>query len=1052
MQFFKTNVNAETELTWRAGPGAEAMLDENAPAHLAGRLILNGKVAYLTLGPAPSSYSRLPSSYGIEVSTQQFHVFELDVEDQESVDWTLMVLEYDKSGARVGTVRYSKNGVFRYRSNENVSRILVAVRADGAGELRLSHIGWKVETDIFERALSASPQPEPPSFHSQYRKELHFDDNKPLAPFTIWPNGSVKISAFDLAPGLYEFDILHRDPVVAAKWSNIAAYISLDKPLEDGMYLPTQTTRQRDKGTLKFPVPVVSRREGRYRQAIQLALLDPQDWVVVELDLGMDRLINVDRATIRSVKPPSIAAPDGSLFAERVANYLKQVDDPESIENIVYADISLNVADGSSIWLSSVLSMLTRRGRCLLISKYDVASDIILSNVRHRERLEILQPSSVRHRKPFIPRDAIELLRRLDERLPNLRNVVVRGSAVTGELFKTRRFKERGFPYLTDFYEADEDGVTFPRAKIETVRRAATHAKALLVQNRQIEHVLQQIADRKFDKCLLPPAIPDDDPSEIFQAIPSQGRVRIGYAGKVNPRWGVTELLDWAERLKERGVDVELTIVSNKISESAGKLHVPGFRQNIRDRIEKLGALLLTDLNRQQSMAMMNAMDYVWCWRPSTLEDNTLELSTKLLEMVALDARCIAYPNAINCEVLGKTYPFFARDFDDFATIVNENRPAPDHLAKDIVQRFDLNRIGELLWQECLNAKPSKGKNILVAGHGLKFVEPYLSSLKARGHKVRVDQWEWGRPIKLAQSEESLEWADVILCEWGLANAAWYSQHLTPGKKLYVRCHAQEVRDKARRFAAEIDADRVEKFIFVSERIRRRAIELYGWPEEKTVMVPNYLLDDEYRLLSQTRDDTIRLGLVGMIPESKRIDRAFDVLEALIERGENARLFVKGHRPEQMPHMFAPGRIEEMKFYARQYGRLEQNPHLKSRVVFEGWGNDVADWYGHIDYILSPSDHESFHYALADGVLAGCYPLVWPWEDAERVYPPEWIIEDAQAAAERIVADRNLGISDHEEQRHARRKWLVDRYGFRKIFYELDEVLGLTRGPTRTGS
>ncbi len=75
-------------------------------------------------------------------------------------------------------------------------------------------------------------------------------------------------------------------------------------------------------------------------------------------------------------------------------------------------------------------------------------------------------------------------------------------------------------------------------------------------------------------------------------------------------------------------------------------------------------------------------------------------------------------------------------------------------------------------------------------------------------------------------------------------------------------------------------------------------------------------------------------------------------------------------------------------------------------MTFHPEGNDVALFYRIVDHILSPSDYESFHYALADGVLSGCHPLVWPWQGAAAIYDPDWVVGSAEAAADRILAFR----------------------------------------------
>ncbi len=51
----------------------------------------------------------------------------------------------------------------------------------------------------------------------------------------------------------------------------------------------------------------------------------------------------------------------------------------------------------------------------------------------------------------------------------------------------------------------------------------------------------------------------------------------------------------------------------------------------------------------------------------------------------------------------------------------------------------------------------------------------------------------------------------------------------------------------------------------------------------------------------------------------------------------------------------------------------------------------MPEWYAGVDYVLSTSDFESFHFTVADGAAAGCVPVVLPWEGADEIYPRNWI-------------------------------------------------------------
>src|SRR5690606_9815098 len=146
-----------------------------------------------------------------------------------------------------------------------------------------------------------------------------------------------------------------------------------------------------------------------------------------------------------------------------------------------------------------------------------------------------------------------------------------------------------------------------------------------------------------------------------------------------------------------------------------------------------------------------------------------------------------------------------------------------------------------------------------------KFIDPFYSHLKKVGHSVQRDEWEWGQPKSIARTKNQIKTADIIFCEWGLANAVWHSNNKRVGTKLYIRAHLQEINPRARKFGSQIKIDNVDKVIFVQEEVRLEAIRLWNWPKEKTCVIPNFVLSDEYRPMHRENTRKIRLGMVGII-------------------------------------------------------------------------------------------------------------------------------------------------------------------------------------------
>ncbi|QQF01591.1 glycosyltransferase [Sinorhizobium meliloti] len=863
---------------------------------------------------------------------------------------------------------------------------------------------------------------------------------KPIASFVVWPKKRRRIYFANVPRGEVTFEIQHRDTFIAdERKSIICRFGFITGTKRDGAIKDFGLPRGSD-GRLFAYLGGGKKVGNRYLQAAKITIPKFQKWMYVELDVPAERLVNLEK--VRLYTRPNV----GLDVHARVSRWVENNPVSTSPAFVLYADIDVNVVDGSSVWLSSLASILCHLGQCILVSKKDPISDIILSNVERRENLLIISPADFdMGGKTLDVQQATGVIRALDDLLPNVRYVVLRGTDAAAELSSTRQFRGRSIVYLTDFYKVTDEGITITAERKAQAKLITSQAAAILTQTSAIATKLREIAPFPFNQSNLPPVIPDNLPEVSGRWLTrTDGQIHIGYAGKINPEWGIVELLDWTKRARSEGFDVVLHIVANKISEAAGGKVQSGFRSDVLTQIEALKAQHHQSLNREQSMQLMSRMDYVWCWRPASLEDHTLELSTKLVEMAASGARCLCYPNDINRSTLASDYPYFVRNYDDLRELLPETTSPSPAIGERIRRSHSLTAVRDRLEREVFRSMSiSQPRRICFAGHDMKFIHPYLSYLKSIGHEIVHDAWEWGKAIDLDRTKRQQGWADTVFCEWGLANAVWHSQNRSEGKSVFIRVHLQEINDKARRFGPQINIDNVERVIFVSRRVRDQAVKMFGWPVAKTTVIPNFVLTDDYRYVRKSFEGQIKLGMVGIVPQRKRLDRAIDLLAELVRRGHDASLHIKGPRPETLDFMHGPGRRAELDYYYELYRRLENDGKLADRVTFYQWGNDVASWYQNVNHILSPSDFESFHYALADGVLSGCHPLVWPWEEAPDLYASKWVITDTASAASRIETFRQLSNSEQETELEQNRLLVAGKYGNEHIFPRLNEAIGI---------
>lgn len=284
--------------------------------------------------------------------------------------------------------------------------------------------------------------------------------------------------------------------------------------------------------------------------------------------------------------------------------------------------------------------------------------------------------------------------------------------------------------------------------------------------------------------------------------------------------------------------------------------------------------------------------------------------------------------------------------------------------------------------------------NVLIAGHDLKFIKFYIDYLEKSDHEVRVDQWENHVVHNIKKSFSLLEWADVIFCEWGLGNTIFYSKNKRSNQRLIVRLHRQELETS---YLSQAKISKIDCFIAVSPYIYEEFTRIFHLPREKMHLVYNNV--DLSKLYNKNKTDRkYHIGMVGYLPKLKRMDLALDIFEKVYNQDSRYILHFKGKKPDELRWLM---RIEEEReYYESQFKRIEESP-WKENVIFEPFG-DVVDFYNRMEFILSTSDVESFHLAVAEGMACGSVPIITNWEGSSTIYPSEFIINNLESVNDYI--------------------------------------------------
>ncbi len=703
---------------------------------------------------------------------------------------------------------------------------------------------------------------------------------------------------------------------------------------------------------------------------------------------------------------------------------------------VVYGDVNSNVIDGSSIWLMSVSEALASVFDEVHIQLKNFPQNrALLEAVDGFDNIYLHEPKGIAHEAALNTLEATHLVERLTEET-DASAVVVRGAQAAYDFCSNEKISPKLWAYVTD--------LPFPPSKLsptntQRLKHIAQHSHRFFAQTEAARSYWEALGPEAAGKVLLiPPMIPDYafvEESSIQRA--ESKALRIVYAGKLAREWRTLEMLKLPSALKELGIDAYLDVVGAKFNKAKDD---PRWVGKMRSALEEVtsdpesGVTWHGALPRTESIEKIKKADLGFGWRTAEL-DSSLEVSTKALEYSAAGAVPIINETEDHQQLWGDDYPFFVRADDSIDMVAAKIAQGLSHMdlarrsAKQASEYFSMGqararfkeyfeRAGALF-----DVARSQGVNscrVVVASHDLKFMGELMDFLVRNPlFEVRQDQWATLHAHDAEVSQELAEWADVVFCEWAGPSLAWYSNNLPDGTRLISRLHRFELNGPWMR---EVNWENVETLVFVSDWVRTQAIERFGLPREKTMVLPNTvdMLDFDR---PKNANAQFTLGLVGMVPFLKRPDRALDLIEELASIDKRYTLRIKGRMPWEYPHVWNDP--VEKQLYLDFFERIARSEALQAHVAFDPFSADIASWYRGIGYILSPSEIESFHLAPAEGMAARTIPVFWEREGVSEVFGEHAAGWTQETRIERILqnCDRKNFETNGRSARDFAKKW-----------------------------
>ncbi|MEW5701239.1 MAG: glycosyltransferase [Candidatus Zixiibacteriota bacterium] len=326
---------------------------------------------------------------------------------------------------------------------------------------------------------------------------------------------------------------------------------------------------------------------------------------------------------------------------------------------------------------------------------------------------------------------------------------------------------------------------------------------------------------------------------------------------------------------------------------------------------------------------------------------------------------------------------------------------------------------------EPLPVSQVSGRRIMFVTAADTFLRPIVQHL-GRRNDVRVEA-----PRSSPQLAEAMRWADLVWFEWCDAHVVDAS-HQPKTCPIVCRLHSYEAFTD---IPGKVNWRNVDRLILVNNSVGEILDRRWAIPTQRTI-IHNGIDPERFPFVppSARTPGSRRVASVGYINYKKNPSLLLQTLKTLHSWDPGFRLDVAGTHQDPRIEVYMDHLL----------------PRLGVPVEFHGWVADMPAFYAGMNYVLSTSLFESFHYSIAEGMLSGCLPLIHSWKGADEIYPRECIFDTPDEAL-RIIQRYDTGDADRIAAGY--RRYVSDRYNWHDRLQEIDAVLRdvLTDAKERTG-
>lgn len=344
------------------------------------------------------------------------------------------------------------------------------------------------------------------------------------------------------------------------------------------------------------------------------------------------------------------------------------------IRVLVFGFINMNVIDGSAFFISSLASMLA--------TDSDVHVDVLLANPVRRTLVyrELLEQKNVRVIDPFSMRTTpFSRLTHGGSLTHETASEVIAAVAETTEYdlvilrsTEVGAFIAANHPQLANKTMLYVTGVVSSRLGVSpqlasSLSRCVDAGMGLLCQTPEMLEVVSAVVGSGPNVICLPPMIPDMSvnltSSEDYEACAT----RFVYTGKFAREWNPLEIISGFAEVRYDIPAISLTVAGDQFKRNVSDAL---FVQKVKYALQSTeGVEWVGGVERSRARELIRESDVGISWRNEVL-DESLELSTKLLEYGSLRRPCIMNRTPMHERIFGEDYPLYANSMREFVRAV----------------------------------------------------------------------------------------------------------------------------------------------------------------------------------------------------------------------------------------------------------------------------------------------------------------------------------------------------------------------------------------------